>query len=166
MCTNQNFESFTRRAIHSTLDWALLYIALTKRMTHSSTPSFLKLHHSTLQGTLSKAFSRSAKVTYIVFCFQWCFSCIYLRIKIASAVLRLDMNPNYMLSISTCCLIMASIMSSRTFIVCSSNFKPRQLPHLVVSLFPLKQFIFVEWSHSSGICSSLIIRLIISVMTS
>ena len=43
------------------LDWALLYITLTKRMIRSSTPSFLKLHNITLQGILSKAFLTSKK---------------------------------------------------------------------------------------------------------
>ena len=69
-----------------TLDWALLYVVLTKRITHSSTPSFLKLHRSILRGTLSKAFSRSTEVAYIVFRFKWCFFCICVRIKIVSVV--------------------------------------------------------------------------------
>ena len=70
-----------------------------------------------------------------------------------------------MLSISTCCLIMASTMHPRTFIVCSSNSKPWKLPHLVVSTFPLKHFGIIEWSQLLGIYS-LFIRLIISVITS
>ena len=114
-----------------TLNCVLLCIALTKRMTHSSSPRFLKTYHNTFWGTPSKAFLRSTKAEYIVFFFKWCFSCIYLRIRIALVALWRGMNTNCILSISTCHLIMASTMRSRTFIVYSSNFTPQQLPHLV-----------------------------------
>ena len=55
-------------------------------------------------------------------------TCVYnlcLRIKIALMVLRPSMNPNCMLPVSTCWLIMASAMCSRIFITFYSNFKPR-----------------------------------------
>ena len=41
--------------------WALAYIPCTNRTIHSSTPSFLRAHQITFQGTRSNAFSRSTK---------------------------------------------------------------------------------------------------------
>ena len=132
-------------------------------MTHSSNSSFLKLHHNTFQGTLQKAFSRSTKAAYIVFRFKRFFSYIFLRIKIGSKVRRPRMKANRKLSVSAYCLIMALTMCCRACIVYCSNFEP--YPHVVVSPYPLKLIIILKRCHLSRICSSLIIRLIIHVIT-
>ena len=132
-----------------TLDSALLYIALTKWMTDSSTPSFLKhlslsfpSYYSTFWGTLSEAFSRSTKAALS---FQ------------VMLLLHLSKNKDPISGTATwyepklpavnIYLLSYDGINNRIFIVYSSNVKPRgQLPQLVASPFPLKYFMIVECS--------------------
>ena len=108
-------------AIHWTEHYCTL-LYLNGQPTHQLQP-FLSSTTATYEGLCWRLSQGLWKLHTLFFSFKWCFSCIYLRIKITSVVVWPGMNPNCMLSISSCCLISTWTMHSRTFIVCSSNFK-------------------------------------------
>ena len=73
---------------------------------YSSSTSFLKAHHRTSLGTLSRAFSKSTNAKYkFHFFFAKYFSCNCLKIKMAFMVPHPSIEPNCISSMSTCCLI-------------------------------------------------------------
>src|SRR6266516_1861455 len=107
---------------------------------HSSTPTYLRAHHSTSRGTLSKAFSKSTKAIHNSFCLPRNFSWTWRTIKIASVVPLTGLNSNCISSIFTIFLICASKTLSNTFNTCSSSFIP--LYELHSRSFPLPLYTF------------------------
>src|SRR3984885_8435659 len=70
------------------------YIDFISRTIFSVIPFFLRLQYITSLGTLSKAFSRSTNVQYLLSFPSRTFSCDCLNIKIASVVPLPFINPN------------------------------------------------------------------------
>src|SRR6266516_4037939 len=130
---------------------------------HSSTPTYLRAHHSTSRGTLSKAFSKSTKAIHNSFCLPRNFSWTWRTIKIASVVPLPGLKPNCISSIFTIFLIRVSKTLSNTFNTCSSSFIPLYELHSRAFPLPLHTFTIQLLFQSNGTTPSLTTSLQISV---
>ena len=100
------------------------YIDCTILTNHLSTSSFLKSHHTKSLGTQSKAVCKSKNAIYKSIFFAKYFSCNCLKIKNNISSPHPDIRPNYISSMSTCCLINFSIILSNIFRIWSVKFSP------------------------------------------
>src|SRR6266516_1979376 len=140
-----------------------LYMLLITFTIHSSTPTYLRAHHSTSRGTLSKAFSKSTKAIHNSFCLPRNFSWTCRTIKMASVFPLPGLNPNWIASIFTIFLIRASKTLSNTFNTCSSSFIPLYELHSRAFPLPLYTFTIQLLFQSNGTIPPLTTSLQISV---
>ena len=82
---------------------AFSYMLYTNHTRHSSTSSLRWAYQMTRLDTRSIAFSKSTKAMYSVLMTPLSFSCSWCPMRVASVVLRPDMEPNCMSSMRTCC---------------------------------------------------------------
>ena len=145
---------------------ACLYMTITALTNHSSTPNFLMAHSTTFLGILSKALSKSTNARHSSLCFPLHLSYNCPVINITSVVPVPDLNPSYILSISTACLNLFSRTLSTTFISCSSSLMPQDKLHSSTSPLPSYMGTNSLICQLSGIASSFTILLQILVSQS